>query len=428
MNDIEDTKREHFCQVIGEISGSDEYLVVGLDVAKDKHHAFMGTATGKTLYRRLIFENSRSGFVKLLEQAELIRSQNGLKKAVFAVEPTGNYHKPLSRYLVDSGSHLVLVTGKAVKNNREVLDGRWDKHDTKDAANIADLASRGRCQYYDRPSEKIIELRDLLSLRRRLKKEEHGIRVRIRNTLLAKYFPELDRFFNTSRGESLSIVKWCPNPAKIAGMPFDRFFRTVTRQERGIAQKLRLMKIHQLAGESIGCPMGEAAEFEAKLLVDKLDQVRQDISKVEKRIEEISEGFAEYRYLLTIPGFGPYVSSVVLSAIADPCRFDNARQVLRLSGYDLCADRSGKRSSEAVPVISKRGSSELRYALYQAAHIASVMNRYFKAYFTRLLQGRQKERGIRTKMRVKLAAKMLVIAWAMMKRKEVFDPGRLNIV
>jgi transposase len=66
--------------------------------------------------------------------------------------------------------------------------------------------------------------------------------------------------------------------------------------------------------------------------------------------------------------------------------------------------------------------------LYQAAHIASVMNRYFKAYFTRLLQGRQKERGIRTKMRVKLAAKMLVIAWAMMKRKEVFDPGRLNIV
>jgi transposase len=427
MNDVKDTKRERFCQIIGEISGSDEYLVVGIDVAKDKHHAFMGTATGKTLYRRLVFENSRSGFVGLLEQVELIRSQNGLKKVVFAVEPTGNYHKPLSRYLVDNGNHLVLVTGKAVKSNREVLDGRWDKHDTKDAANVADLASRGRCQYYDRPLEKIIEVRDLLSLRRRLKKDEHGIRVRIRNTVLAKYFPELDRFFDTGRGESLSIVKWCPNPAKIAGMPFDGFFRMVTRQQRGIAQKVRLMKIHELAGESIGCPMGEAAEFEAKLLVDKLDQVRQDLGEVEKRIEEISEGFDEYRYLLTIPGFGPYVSSVVLSAIADPCRFGNARQVLKLSGYDLCADRSGKSSDKAVPVISKRGSGELRYALYQAVLIASVMNRYFKSYFTGLLQGRQKERGIRTKMRVKLAAKMLVIAWVMMKRKEVFDPDRLNI-
>ena len=75
--------------------------------------------------------------------------------------------------------------------------------------------------------------------------------------------------------------------------------------------------------------MGQAAGFEAKLLVDKLDQVRQDIGEVEKRIKEISEGFAEYRYLLTIPGFGPYVSSVVLSAITDPRRFDNARQVLK---------------------------------------------------------------------------------------------------
>mgnify|MGYP001610590428 FL=1 len=427
MNDFKNTKRERFCQIIGEISGSDEYLVVGIDVAKDKHHAFMGTAAGKTLYRRLIFENSRSGFVGLLEQVELIRSQNGLKKVIFAVEPTGNYHKPLSRYLVDSGSHLVLVTGKAVKNNREVLDGRWDKHDTKDAANVADLASRGRCQYYDRPSEKIVEMRDLLSLRRRLKKDEHGIRVRIRNTVLAKYFPELDKYFDTGRGEILSIVKWCPNPAKIADMPFDRFFRMVTKRERGIAQKLRLRKIHQSAGESIGCPMGEAAEFEAKLLVDKLDQVRQDIGEVEKRIKEIGEGFAEYRYLLTIPGYGPYVSSVVLSAIADPFRFDNASQVIKLSGYDLCADRSGKSSDKAVPVISKRGSGELRYALYQAAQVASVKNRYFKAYFTGLLQGRQRERGIHTKMRVKLAAKMLVIAWAMMKRKEAFDPGRLNI-
>ena len=30
-------------------------------------------------------------------------------------------------------------------------------------------------------------------------------------------------------------------------------------------------------------------------------------------------------------------------------------------------------------------------------------------------------------MRVKLAAKKLVIVWVMMKRKEVFDPDRLNI-
>jgi transposase len=39
------------------------------------------------------------------------------------------------------------------------------------------------------------------------------------------------------------------------------------------------------------------------------------------------------------------------------------------------------------------------------------------------LEGRQREKGIRTKMRVKLAAKMLVIAWTLMKRKEPFNPA-----
>lgn len=79
---------------------------------------------------------------------------------------------------------MVLVGGKAVKNNRKLLDERWDKHDTKDAANVTDLVSRGKCFYYDTPSREIEELRDLLSLRARLKKEEHSQSLRIRNNLL----------------------------------------------------------------------------------------------------------------------------------------------------------------------------------------------------------------------------------------------------
>ena len=82
-----------------------------------------------------------------------------------------------------------------------------------------------------------------------------------------------------------------------------------------------------------------------------------------------------------------------------------------MSGYDLGAKRSGKKSNDAVPVISKRGNGELRYALYQAAHVASTRNPYFIRYFTRTFQGRERERGIKTKMKVKLAAKMLRIAW-----------------
>ncbi|MBC8200351.1 MAG: transposase [Desulfobacterales bacterium] len=98
-----------------------------------------------------------------------------------------------------------------------------------------------------------------------------------------------------------------------------------------------------------------------------------------------------------------------------------------MSGYDLCANRSGKTSDKAFPVISKKGNSELRYALYQAAKVAAAKVDLFRAYFTQLLIGRERERGIKTKMCVKLAAKMLVIAWTLMKKGEVFNPDYLNI-
>ncbi len=423
---LEDTiRRKQFSQIKSEIRGSSDYLVVGIDVAKDKHHAFMGTATGNSLLRNLVFENTLEGFCKLLERSEAIRIQNALSKVVFGMEPTGNYHKPLGAYLIRSGHHLVMVTGKAVKNNRELLDGRWDKNDIKDPANVADLICQGKCLYYDYPSESIDQLRQLLSLRRRLKKEEHSLRMRIRNNLLALYFPELDRFYSACETESLAIVRWFLDPSIIAAMEFDEFFSLVTRTRRGIAQKQRLQKIHRLAAESIGCPMGAAAEFEAELLVVKLKEVRQQLKKIADLMQDYCLEFTEYSILLTIPGFGPYISARVLASISNPWRFDRSNQVIKMAGYDLGAKRSGKTSDDAVPVISKRGNSELRYALYQAAHVASTRNSDFIRYFTRTLRGRERERGIKTKMKVKLAAKMLKIAWTLMKKKQGFDPDNL---
>ena len=117
---------------------------------------------------------------------------------------------------------------------------------------------------------------------------------------------------------------------------------------------------------------------------------------------------------------------MVLAAIGTAQRFDNTHQVLRFAGFDLNANRSGKKSQSAVPVISKRGKAALRYAVYQAALIASSLNTQFRGYYHHLLQGREREKGIRTKMRVKLAAKLLVIAWTLMKKKQAFDPSYLK--
>ncbi|PQP32946.1 IS110 family transposase, partial [Desulfobacteraceae bacterium SEEP-SAG10] len=199
----------------------------------------------------------------------------------------------MARHLIRCDCNVVLVTGQAVKNNRHLLNGRWDKNDMKDAANIADLASRGRCLYYDCPSSSIIEIRSLLSLRRRLKREEHGLRMRIRNNLLAQYFPEFDMSYSACESESLSIIRYFLDPDTISAMEFGEFFHLVTRTRRGTAQTLRLRKIHGLAIESVGCPMGPAGEYEADLLVEKLNQVREQIKKTADLIKDFCLEFYE---------------------------------------------------------------------------------------------------------------------------------------
>jgi transposase len=425
LNDV--SRFEQFCQFRSFIRGSKEHLIVGIDVAKDKHHAFFGTAYGKTLWRRLIFSNDFIGYLRLVEQTELVLKQHRLKEAVFGLEPTGNYHKPLAHWLIQHDYKVVLVAGKAVKDNRELLDGRWDKNDTKDSANAADLVSQGKCQFYEQPDSVVIAVRNLIAVRKQLKKEEHKLRMRIRNGLIAKYFPELDRYWGSCLEENLAIVRWYLDPQKIADTDFALFVRHVTTTDRGLRQLQRLNAIHQAAGQSVGLPVDASAGYEARLLVERLKRVKDEISQTMQQIETLCQRLPGYKLLLTIPGFGPFIAALVLVTLADPFRFASGKQVIRLAGLDLNASRSGKKSADSVPVISKKGDADLRYVLYQAALIASYHNEGFRRLYHRMLDGRQGERGIKTKARVKLAAKMLVIAWTLLKNSEPFDETRLSV-
>ena len=159
MEQTERNRLEEFRQLRREIRHSKEYLIVGIDVAKDRHHAFFGTAAGETLLKRFVFDNTYQGFRKLLDQTEALRVRHELSKVVYGMEPTANYHKPLGDGLIELGRSVVLVSGVTVKKNRESLDGRWDKHDGKDSANVADLISQGKCLYYEYPSAELRGLR-----------------------------------------------------------------------------------------------------------------------------------------------------------------------------------------------------------------------------------------------------------------------------
>lgn len=107
--------------------------------------------------------------------------------------------------------------------------------------------------------------------------------MRIRNSLVCKYFPEMDRYWGSCLQENLSIVRYFLDPKKIAAMTFRDFVIRISTKDRGDRQLKRLRKIYDAAAESVGCPVGPAAEFEADMLVVRLLGVR-------KRVEETRAG------------------------------------------------------------------------------------------------------------------------------------------
>lgn len=417
---------EQFKQIKASVRGSENILLVGIDVAKNSHHAFFGTSNGKTLRKNLVFDNSIKGFESLRCLTRDLQNKHGLSEAVYGLEPTASYHKPLAEYLIRQREHVVYVSNVAVARNRGLLDGRWDKNDKKDAANVADLVGQGRCIYYDVPEESLRELRSLIAFRMRMKKGEHSLRMRLRNNIFAQYFPELDRLYiKTGQPDDLvlSIAEHCLDPREIARMEFDAFLKLITTRKIRIEQERRLRELWNFAKESAGCEVHAAARWEAKSLVTQLKSFRETVKENERQMATAAGKFPEYECLLSIPGFGPIVSAMVLAAIGNASRFASSKQVVRLAGLDLSAERSGNNSNSAKPVISKQGKAALRYALVQAAMVASTANPVIRSYFSRLIKGRELERGIQLKMKVKLAAKLLVVAWTLMKRREQFNPS-----
>ena len=294
-----------FREIRYSVRGSGNYLLVGIDVAKNNHHAFFGTPNGKTLRKNLVFDNSSKGFESLRSLAGDIINQYGLIEVVYGLEPTASYHKPLAEYLIRRNEHVVYVSNVAVAKNRALLDGRWDKNDKKDAANVADLVGQGRCLYYEGPEESLRELRSLIAFRIKLKKEEHALRMRLRNNVFAQYFPELDKLYIRAGQPDdlvLSIAQHCLDPREIAGMEFEAFLRLIARRKIRIEQEKRLRELWEVAKESAGCQVHDAARWEAQSLVSKLKAVRETVKGNEQLMAKVAQQFPEYESLLSIPG------------------------------------------------------------------------------------------------------------------------------
>lgn len=85
-------------------------IVVGIDIAKNKHYARFVDYRGNLLFKTISFDNNKLGFEKLLETINQVKEKCGKVDVIIGCEPTGHYWFNLRDYLKRSNIELVIVS------------------------------------------------------------------------------------------------------------------------------------------------------------------------------------------------------------------------------------------------------------------------------------------------------------------------------
>jgi transposase len=168
---------------------------VAIDVAKAQHEVLIERRDGRRI--RMTVANALSAFEKL---ATFLATLS--KSCEVALEPTGDYHRPLANFLLRQGHHVHFVSSIACHRTREALFNSWDKNDPKDAQVILHLLKGGVTQRFSDPLEEgNHDFQELLGTYRRIVDRK----VRVYHTLMTHYlplyFPEAEPFIASSRSE-----------------------------------------------------------------------------------------------------------------------------------------------------------------------------------------------------------------------------------
>lgn len=108
--------------------------------------------------------------------------------------------------------------------------------------------------------------------------------------------------------------------------------------------------------------------------------------------------------------------------MGDIGRFDDVREIQKLSGMGLVSCSSGKHKGETK--ISHRGRKRLRYWLFQAAKSAVSRSAEFKTlhvyYTTRAANPLKKMQSL-----IVIACKILRVIYAVLKNGTAYDPAKM---
>lgn len=413
-------RRERFESIKNRIKEAQNYLLIGIDVAKDKHNASFMVSGGRVLNKKFIFENNQEGYAYFLKKILEYRNAIQPEETIVGLETTGNYMVALAEFLSKNDIFVVMVSSMTAKRNRDTLDLSWNKNNIKDAWNVTDCMKQGKILYFAYPNNPYGDMKRLMTIYNRLSKERGICKIRLQNNVLCMTFPEFTEVYPEVDGlVPMTILERYTLPENICKVSEEVFMKDVVKHSGPSARKIKLKTIYKLAHESIGSREESLSlEYETKLIIYRIKEIQKIQEELLDKIKEMAKECADYERLQTIPGVGPVLAATILTEIGDIDNFRSSRQVLKLAGLDLARIQSGQFTGEAK--ISRRGKPSLRSAVYQAALVAARNDSALGIKFLSMISKHNAVKGQKKKFIMALACKILRIAFTLMKNKESY--------
>jgi transposase len=402
----------------------DDMLVLGCDIGSETHYLRAIDTRGRELSRKAFeFSNNIEGFQSARAWALQIAAENEKNQIVLGLEPTGHYWFCLATWMVANGISVVQVNPFAVKQTKEVEDNSQKKDDRKDPKLIANLVKDGNYGMPYLPEKVYAEMRSLSMFKDQLTED----RIRNINRLhreMMIYFPEYKDAFGKAEGKfALEVLKVAPFPDDILKIGADglrEIWRGAKLKGRGYSRADRIVSY---AAESVGLKQGrDGARESVRWITKQIIELESELAEVQQKLFLKWREVPHAENILEISGIGDNILSGILAQMGDIRRFDEAKEIQKLSGMALVACSSGKHKGETK--ISYRGRKRLRYWLFEAALSAVAHAEEFQKlhvyYTTRAENPLKKMQSL-----VVIACKILRIIFMILKTGAKYDPAKM---
>ena len=353
-------------------------ILVGIDVAKDKHDCFIMNSDGEALTKVFTFPNNLDGFNFFYEKISSV--SNPKDKIKVGLEATGHYGYNLLGFLLNKGLPTFVINPLHTNLFRKSLTLRKTKTDKVDSKTIAMmLMSDVALKPYTDTSYHNEELKSLSRYRFAKVQERAKLKTSV-SRLVQILFPELEKLVATLHMTSIySLLEEYPGASYIASAHLTKLTNLLNEASHGRYDRNTAIKFREAAKKSIGSVM-PAKSLELKHTINIIRELTIEINEIDAEIKKIMDRIASP--ITTIPGIGYNMGAMIISEIGDFNRFSSPDKVLAYAGLSPSTYQSGKLDN-CHSHMEKRGSRYLRYALFVVAQKVCIWDSTFAEYLSK---------------------------------------------